>query len=117
MTWNNRSPTALVMGRFQPWHDGHTAVFKAALERAPQVLIAVRDTEGTDDKNPCDFNFVRSRIDQALEEYHGRYQIMLLPNITNVVYGRDVGYKIEQVSFSPEIENISATTIRANMKI
>ena len=117
MTWNNRSPTALVMGRFQPWHDGHTAVFKAALKRAPQVLIAVRDTEGTDDKNPFDFNFVRSRIDQALEEYHGRYQIMLLPNITNVVYGRDVGYKIEQVSFSPEIENISATTIRANMKI
>lgn len=115
MTWNNRAPTALVMGRFQPWHDGHTAVFKAALERAPQVLIAVRNTQGTDDKNPFDFDFVRERIDQALESYRGRYQVMLLPNITNVVFGRDVGYKIEQVSFGPEIESISATAIRAAM--
>ena len=35
-----------------------------------------------------------------------------MPNITNIVYGRDVGYKIEQEHFSKDIEEISATAIR-----
>jgi nicotinamide mononucleotide adenylyltransferase len=117
MTWNNRAPTALLIGRYQPWHDGHTALFKAALERADQVLIAVRDTKDTDEKNPFDFGFVKGRIERALAEYNGRFQVILLPNITNVVYGRDVGYKIEQVHLGAAIESISATAERAKMGI
>lgn len=115
--WDNRAPTALLIGRYQPWHDGHTALFKAALERAPQVLIAVRDTKDTDDKNPFDFEFVKNRIETALADYKGRFQITLVPNITNVVYGRDVGYKIEQVQLGAAIESISATAERARMGI
>lgn len=115
--WNNQCPTALMLGRFQPWHEGHQNLFLKALERAPQVLIAVRDTHGTDDKNPFDFEFVKSRIDEKLTEYRGRYQIALVPNITNVVYGRDVGYKIEQVSLGAEIEAISATQVRKQMSL
>ena len=34
---------------------------------------------------------------------------MDVPNIVNITYGRDVGYKIEQEKFSEEIESISAT--------
>jgi cytidyltransferase-like protein len=104
------------MGRFQPWHAGHQALFEQALQRTGQVLIVVRDTQGTDEKNPFDFEFVRSRIDQALSaDYAGRYQIQLVPNITNFVYGRDVGYKIEQVHLGADIESISATKVRAQM--
>lgn len=116
-TWNNRAPTALLMGRFQPWHGGHQALFEQALQRAPQVLIGVRDTQGTDDKNPFDFDFVKSCIDEKLAaEYAGRYQVMLIPNITNMIYGRDVGYKIEQVHLDAATESISATQVRAQMK-
>ena len=114
--WDNKKKTALLLGRYQPFHDGHFALFKEALNRAEQVLIAVRDTGGTDDKNPFDFEFVKSKIEEKLVDYAGKYQIILVPNITNIVYGRDVGYKIEKVELGTEIESISATAIRKSMK-
>ena len=40
------------------------------------------------------------------------FEILEVPNIVNITYGRDVGYKIEQEKFSEEIESISATEIR-----
>ena len=113
--WDNKKPTALLLGRYQPFHNGHLALFKAALERAEQVLIAVRDTGGSDDKNPFDFEFVKSKIEEMLVEYDGKYQIILVPNITNIVYGRDVGYKIEKVELGADIESISATAVRKSM--
>ena len=117
MNMDNKKPTALMLGRYQPFHDGHLALFKAALERADQVLIAVRDTGGTDGKNPFDFEFVKARIEENLSGYEGMYQIMLVPNITNVVYGRDVGYKIEQETFDDKTQSVSATKIRKEMGI
>ena len=47
-------------------------------------------------------------------EYDKDYIIMMVPNITNITYGRDVGYKIEQEKLPNSIESISATKIRAN---
>ena len=41
---------------------------------------------------------------------------MIVPNITNICYGRGVGYKIEEVVLSEEIQKISATKIRAKMR-
>ena len=41
---------------------------------------------------------------------------MLVPNITNICYGRGVGYKIEEIILSEEIQKISATKIRAKMR-
>ena len=41
---------------------------------------------------------------------------MLVPNITNISYGRGVGYKIEEVVLSEEIQKISGTKIRAKMR-
>ena len=46
-----RKPTALMIGRYQPFHDGHRALILEALQRVGQVCIAVRDTQGTDAKN------------------------------------------------------------------
>ena len=40
----------------------------------------------------------------------------MVPNITNIYYGRGVGYKIEEVVLSEEIQKISATKIRAKMR-
>ena len=41
---------------------------------------------------------------------------MKVPNITNITYGRDVGYTIEQESFDESITSISATEIRKVMR-
>ena len=38
--------------------------------------------------------------------------LIKVPNITNICYGRGVGYKIEEIVLAEEIQNISATKIR-----
>ena len=92
--------TALIIGRWQPWHKGHRELFKAALERAEKVAIGVRATFETDGSNPFSFSEVKNFIDEDLkDEYSGKYEVIDLPNITNVIYGRDVGYKVEKISF------------------
>ena len=40
---------------------------------------------------------------------------MLVPNITEIVYGRDVGYKITQETFSDDVHEISSTKIRKGL--
>jgi hypothetical protein len=40
-----------------------------------------------------------------------------VPNVTNITYGRDVGYKIEQEVFDDATHAISATEIRKNMGV
>jgi len=112
--FDTKNPTALMIGRFQPFHDGHKKLFEKMLEKEGQVLIMIRDTYG-DDKNPFDFIEVGERIKENLKEYEGKFQIMCGPNITGVYYGRDVGYKVEQIKLDEETENISATKIRKEM--
>ena len=116
MSINWKKPTAQMLGRFQPFHDGHKTLFKEILKKTGQVIIMIRDTSGTDDSNPFDFNTVKQNIDEALKEYDGKFEVIKVPNITNICYGRGVGYKIEQISLSKEIEEISATEIRKKMK-
>jgi hypothetical protein len=47
--------------------------------------------------------------------YQGQYEIQVVPNIVNITYGRDVGYKIEQESFDQSVTDISATKIRKSL--
>ena len=49
-------------------------------------------------------------------EFEGHFKIMMVPNITNICYGRGVGYKIEEIELSKEIQEISATKLRAEMR-
>jgi adenylylsulfate kinase len=73
----------------------------------------VRDTGGNDAKNPLNFHDVRQRIERSLSAYEGRFIVVPLPNITNIFYGRDVGYKIEQIELDADLQAISATKVRA----
>lgn len=113
--FDNKAPTVQLLGRYQPWHLGHTTLFERALEKTGQVCIMVRDCQGWND-NPFDFNFVKRNIEIALQEkYAGKFTIMLVPNIVNITYGRQVGYAIEQEHLGEEIHAISATKIRKEM--
>jgi hypothetical protein len=106
-------PTTLQLGRYQPWHEGHSALYLEANKRTNQVLIGVRNTEGTSDKDPLSFESVKEYIQKDKPDS----LILKLPNITNIVYGRDVGYNIEYVDLPPEIQKISATEKRKEMGI
>ena len=118
MTINWKKPTAQMLGRFQPFHDGHKTLFKEILKKTGQVIIMIRDTSGTDDSNPFYFNTLKKNIKESLDqEYKAKFEVIKVPNITNICYGRGVGYEIEQISLSKEIEEISATKIRKKMKI
>lgn len=106
-------PTTLMLGRYQPWHEGHDALYEKGLEKTNQILIGVRNTEGTSPKDPLGFEDIKKYIG----EYRQNPLILKMPNITNVIYGRDVGYTIEKVELSPELQAISATNKRREMGI
>lgn len=110
-----RKPTTLMLGRYQPWHEGHHALYEEAGRRTPQVMLGVRNTYKTTSKDPLNFDQVKEYIaqDPIMEDA----MVIKMPNITNIVYGRDVGYKIEQVKLGDEIEAISATQKRKEMGI
>ena len=109
-----KKPTAQMLGRWQPFHNGHVALFKKILEKTGQVIIMVRDMPQTENK-PFVFEDIKKRIEQKLKDYVGKFDIIKVPNITNICYGRDVGYKIEEVVLPKEIQEISATKIRQNL--
>jgi hypothetical protein len=73
----------------------------------------VRNTHGIDAKNPLPFFAVKQRIETALAPYAGRFVVVPVPNITNVFYGRDVGYTVERIMLDEETEAISASKVRA----
>ena len=62
------------------------------------------------------FDTVKSNIEKALKDYKGKFKIILVPNITNICYGRGVGYKIEEIVLDEETQRISATEIRMRMR-
>lgn len=121
-----------MLGRWQPWHDGHTALFKKALAETGQVCIMVRDVGGIvgqdagagrtakQDDNPFDIETVKNNIIDGLGKagfiYNQDYVIMLVPNIVDISYGRGVGYTFTEHDLGQEMHNISATKIRATMR-
>ena len=111
-----QKPTALFIGRYQPFHDGHRALIEEGLRRVGQACIAVRDTAGLDEKNPFSFEYVSARIRHAMRMHEGRFTVIPLPNVTNVFYGRDVGYSVERIDLDMKLQEISATQQRQLMR-
>ena len=126
-----KKPTVQMLGRWQPWHDGHTALFKKAFAITGQVVIMIREVfnyegdagagrtaEQTD--NPFGEIAVIENIKEALaaEGFHDghEYIIICVPNIVDISYGRGVGYTFTQHDLGEEIHSISATKIRQELR-
>lgn len=115
-TFDWKKETVQMLGRWQPWHKGHRALFERAIAKTGQVAIMIRDCQGWQGSNPFEIEKVKEYIKRDLDPvYQGQYEILVVPNITNITYGRDVGYKIEQETFDESITSISATKIRKEM--
>ena len=127
-----KKPTAQMLGRWQPWHEGHTKLFEKALEETGQVCIMIRDVGGIigedagagrtakQDDNPFEYNEVVQSIQVALANagynYNKQYVIMKVPNIVDISYGRGVGYTFTQHDLGVKTHDISATKIRKKMR-
>ena len=123
--FNWKNPTVQMLGRWQPWHGGHQALFKRCIEKTGQVVIQVRDVQGASggrdqDDNPFNWDDVCKNIEAGLlQDGYKRgidYEIMLVPNIVNISYGRGVGYVFEEEVFDDSINSISATKIRKKLR-
>jgi hypothetical protein len=114
--FNWKKETVQMLGRWQPWHAGHRALFDRAIAKTGQVCIMIRDCQGWQGSNPFAIDQVINLIKRDLDPfYQGQYTIQVVPNIVNITYGRDVGYKIEQEVLDESITSISGTKIRQSM--
>ncbi len=123
------NPTVQMLGRWQPWHDGHSELFKRCHAMTGQVAIMIRQVPekreansrvpGQDD-NPFNLETVKQNIIDGLAKegftFDEDFVIIVLPNIVDISYGRGVGYTFTEHQFGEEITSISATNIRAQMR-
>ena len=132
MAFDWQKPTTQMLGRWQPWHDGHTELFKRALAETGQVCIMIRDVEGFEGDagagrtaaqtdNPFDMHTVIANIEKGLAA-HGytnneQYIIIVVPNIVDISYGRGVGYTFTEHNLGEDIHKISATDIREALRV
>ena len=87
-------------------------MFENALKKNKQVSILVMDSYNINKKNPFKFSLVKDRINSSLKKYKGKFIVIKIPVVSEVIYGRKVGYKFRKVKLSNKIEKISATKIR-----
>jgi cytidyltransferase-like protein len=109
---------AMFVGRWQPLHKGHQELFKQAMEEGKNVLICIRDS-ALDDKNPFNAEEVMRNIKSHYQQeiIEGKVQVMVIPDIRSIEFGRGVGYDIIERIPPTEISKISATNIRKEMGI
>jgi len=108
--------TVQQLGRWQPWHAGHRALFDRLIQRTGQVVIQIRDCQGWQGSNPFAIDQVKNAIRRDLDPvYQGQYEIQVVPNIVHIGWGRGVGYTSGEEAFDESITNISGTQIRKEM--
>jgi adenylylsulfate kinase len=111
-----KKETVQMLGRWQPWHDGHRALFERLLAKTGQVIIQVRDVQGWQGSNPFEVEKVKVFIRRDLDMlYQGQYEIQIVPNIVHIGWGRGVGYTSGEETFDESITDISATKIRKSL--
>lgn len=117
MDKNNHKVFSLLIGRYQclPPHKGHLSLINSVLNEGKNVLIALRQEDGTD-KNPYTQEERRKCFNEIYKKEieEGKVIIIDIPDIEEVCYGRDVGWGIREIKLSKDIEAISASEIRAN---
>jgi len=111
-----KKETVQMLGRWQPWHAGHRALFERLIAKTGQVVIQVRDVQGWQGSNPFAIDQVKGFIKRDLDPiFQGQYEIQVVPNIVHIGWGRGVGYTSGEETFDESITSISATNIRKEM--
>jgi|TARA_B100001741_G_scaffold303270_1_gene293228 cytidyltransferase-like protein len=114
-TTNDSKKYAIFVGRFQPYHQGHISLIMQKINQGIPALIMVRDI-APDEKNP----FTTEQTVNMIKKYHNAHnqdvEVMIIPDIESVNFGRGVGYEINEFMPPKDIGWISATKIRQSIK-
>ena len=114
-TANESKKYAIFVGRFQPYHQGHISLIMQKINEGIPALIMVRDI-APDAKNP----FTTEQTVEMIEKYHAAkghdVQVIIIPDMESVNFGRGVGYEINEFTPPENIGWISATGIRNSIK-
>ena len=107
----------MFIGRWQPWHKGHRWLIDQALNEGKKVLLCVRDVP-VSEKNPWTAQQILMNLASDLQDLieAGSVRIMKIPDIESINIGRGIGYDVIEHVPPTEIEEISATKIREQMK-
>ena len=108
---------SMFIGRWQPWHEGHRWLIDQRLNEGKNVLICIRDVEPNENQ-PWTSDEVMLNLTEELKDLlnEGRIKIIKIPDIESINYGRGVGYEVIEHVPPENIEEISATKIRAKMR-
>ena len=110
-TTNKDKKRAIFIGRYQPYHYGHTSLVQQKLNEDVSILIMVRDIE-PDMKNP----FTTEQTVSMIKKYHDSrnedVEVMVIPDIESVNFGRGVGYEVNEFQPPKDLGFISATDVR-----
>ena len=108
---------SMFIGRWQPWHEGHRWLIDQRLNEGKNVLICIRDVEPNENQ-PWTSDEVMLNLTEELKDLlnEGRIKIIKIPDIESINYGRGVGYEVIEHVPPEDIEEISATKIRAKMR-
>lgn len=109
---------SMFVGRWQPLHKGHLWLINERLKEGKNVWLAIRDVK-PDDKNPWTAEQIQDMVHEGeLKDLisDGRVVTSIIPDIESINYGRGVGYDIIEHIPPAEIGDISATTIREQMR-
>ncbi len=109
---------SMFIGRWQPLHKGHLWLINERLKEGKNICLAIRDVE-TDDNNPWTAKEIEEMIHEGeLKELidEGKVVTTIIPDIESINYGRGVGYDVIEHIPPKEIGDISATSIREQMR-
>ena len=98
---------SLFIGRWQPFHEGHQKLIQKVLDEGKNVCVAIRDTE-ISETDPYTTQERQLMINNIFPEV----KVILIPDIEEVIYGRNVGWGIREIRLDEVTESISATKIR-----
>ncbi len=100
----------LFIGRYQSPHKGHMHIFETYLKKGLPVLIAIRDVE-TNADNPLS-GFEIKAIWEKVYANNLLVKVIIIPDISSVNYGRQVGYEVNEIAVDETLASISASEIR-----
>jgi len=103
---------SLFIGRWQPLHKGHKKLIQKVLDEGKPVVVAIRNTE-ISEKNPYT---AEERKQMFRKEYGNKVKVIVIPDIAEVCYGRNVGWNIRRIRLDNQTEEISGTKTRNSQK-
>jgi len=108
---------AMFVGRWQTLHAGHDWLFNQRLDKGENILICIRDVpKGA--KDLLSASEVKRNMEERYSELidSGRVRLLIIPDISSINYGRDVGYEITEHVPPEDIGKVSGTEIRKTQK-